>query len=90
MSCKNMITIDNFSSNNRTRQIGNSLYIICRVEDTSGNWYIHETYNDNGKDFSTANDFHSDSLQFVIDKINTFTKENELTSLLYSNKKTGD
>jgi len=75
-----MITLKDFGPSNRDKRIGNSLYRICRQSDDSGKWYIHETYND-GKGWSVNNGYHSTDLKFVIDKINSFTKEREVVSL---------
>lgn len=74
-----MITINNFSEHNRDIKIGNSLYRICCTENKKM-WYIHEVYND-GNEFATANAYHSENLQEVIDKINSFTTEKEVVSL---------
>lgn len=73
------ITIENFSANNRDRKIGNSLYRICNIDGVNGKgkWYIHEIYND-GKEWAHSNNFYSDSLEEVINKINSFTKEKEV------------
>lgn len=73
------ITLENFSSDNRDRHIGNSLYRICNTDAKAGKgeWYIHECFSD-GSEWCRANYFHSDDLQNVIDKINSFTKEKEV------------
>jgi hypothetical protein len=70
------ITLDTFSEHNRDRHIGNSLYRICRNEDT-GKWYIHERYND-GTYWGISNGYFSESLEDVINKINSFTVEKEV------------
>ncbi len=79
-----MITLDNFSPDNRDRHIGNSLYRICNTETRpeKGKWYIHECFND-GVEWSRANYFYSDDLQTVIDIINGFTKEKEIVSIRF-------
>lgn len=73
------ITIENFGEHNRDRHIGNSLYRICKSD--KGQWYIHETYSDKNE-WSGYNHYYSDDLQFVIDKLNSFTKEKELISIM--------
>lgn len=74
----NKITLKTFGRRNRTRKIGNSLYRICRRG--NGKWYIHEVYK-NGKERATANDSNVAGLKEALDKINSFTSEQELTSL---------
>lgn len=74
-----MITLKNFSELNRDRKIGNSLYRICKTN--KGKWYIHETYND-GDEWAGHNFYYSNSLQFVIDKLNSFKKQKEIVSLM--------
>jgi hypothetical protein len=74
------ITLENFSSTNRTRFIGNSLYRICRADDEVGNWYIHETYNSGGT-FAGRNAYYSSDLTSVIERLNSFTKEREVIDL---------
>ena len=71
------ITLENFSEHNRDRHIGNSLYRICRNE--YGMWYILEAYND-GKEWARAKDYYNKELSFVIDKINSFSKEKEIVN----------
>lgn len=80
----NKITLKNFSATNRDRHIGNSMYRICRENDDSGQWYIHETFGD-GIGFTGNNAYYSNSLQIVIDKLNSFTKEREIVSLACAN-----
>jgi hypothetical protein len=70
------ITLENFNENNRDRHIGNSLYRICRTEDKK-KWYIHEGYND-GNEWCRCNWFYSESLQEVIDRLNSFKEEKEV------------
>lgn len=77
-----MITLDNFSTHNRDKKIGNSLYRICREKDNFGKWYIHETYND-GNEWSGNNAYYNDNLQLVIDKFNSITNEKEVISLRF-------
>ena len=79
-----MITLENFNENNRERRIGNSLYRICNTDtkNTTGKWYINETYND-GSDWCRHNYYFSDNLSEVIDKINSFTKEKEIVSFVF-------
>lgn len=80
-----MITLENFSPSNRDRRIGNSLYRICNTEPQNGKgkWYIHEIYND-GYSLCFARDkLASDDLQNVIDKINSFTEEGVITSVVF-------
>ena len=75
-----MLTIENFSPTNRDKIIGNSLYRICKNDDT-GKWYIHELYGDqNG--FAGYNAYFDDDLQKVIDIFNNITKEREIVSLM--------
>ncbi len=69
------ITIDNFDTDNRRRQIGHSIYQICRTQENK--WYILENYND-GKIFSRGRGYYSDDLQYVIDILNSFAKEREI------------
>lgn len=76
-----MLTLENFDIHNRDRKIGNSLYRICRNED-SNKWYIHETFND-GSEWVCNNDYYHDDLRVVIDIINGFTKEKEVVSLRF-------
>jgi quinol monooxygenase YgiN len=80
----NAITLENFSTTNRIRHIGNSLYRISREHEDHGKWYIHETYNDKHT-WAVNNAYHNNSLQFVIDKISSFTKEKEVVSLRFGN-----
>lgn len=77
-----MITLENFSEYNRDRKIGNSQYRICNTDRDKGKWYIHENFND-GDEWCRANYFYTDSLQAVIDKLNSFTKEKEVISLKF-------
>lgn len=79
-----MLTIQEFSPHNRSKIIGNSLYRICREQDNSGKWYIHETYN-NIKTWVGNNDCYDNDLQKVIDIFNNITKEKEIVSLRFSN-----
>ena len=83
----NKITLENFSQHNRDRNIGNSLYRICRGKDDSGKWYIHETYN-NGVEWSANNAYYTESLEEVIDIINSFTEEKEVIALRFGNQNT--
>lgn len=78
-----MITVENFSSTNRDKKIGNSLYRICRVNNDSGKWYIHETFN-NGSEWAGYNAYHNDDLQTVIDKFNSIANEKEIISLRFN------
>lgn len=78
---KETITLETFSEGNRSKIIGDSLYRICRAHDDYGKWYLHEQYN-NGSHWSAHNNYYSDSLKFVIDKLNSFTKEKEIVSLI--------
>lgn len=80
-----MITLGNFSPENRDRYIGNSLYRICNTDPRNGKgkWFIHEIFND-GSSFCCASDnCASDNLQEVINRINSFTKEGEITSVAF-------
>ena len=76
------ITLENFSPNNRTRHIGDSMYRICRTDGVGnfGNWYIHEQYND-GSTFAGANAYSSKDLAAVIARLNSFVKEREVIDL---------
>lgn len=80
-----MITLENFSAENRDRHIGNSLYRICNTDtrNGSGKWYIHEFYNDGSTWSSASDDFVSDNLRLVIERINGFTKEMEIVSVSF-------
>lgn len=78
------ITLENFSSTNRDKRVGSSLYRIAREHENHGKWYIHETFNDKNT-WAGNNAFHNDSLQFVIDKLNSFTKEKEVVALRFGN-----
>lgn len=78
-----MITLENFSEHNRDKIIGNSLYRICRDNKTK-KWYIHETYN-NKHTWVGNNEYHNDSLEFVIDKLNKINKEKEIVSIRFGN-----
>jgi hypothetical protein len=75
-----MLTIQDFNQYNRDKQIGNSLYRICKSE-ILGKWYIHETYNDQ-KGWAGWNAFHNEDLQKVIDIFNSITKEREIVCLM--------
>lgn len=75
------ITLENFGPRNRTKNIGNSQYRICRVNDDWGIWYIHETYND-GSEWSSAKGYGSYDLAEVIDTFNAISKEKEITGTL--------
>lgn len=81
---RQMITLGNFSAENRDRHIGNSLYRICNTEPRNGNgkWYIHEFYNDGSTWSGASDDFVSNDLQAVIDRINSFKKEREIVSIV--------
>lgn len=70
-----MITMENFSPENRDVKIGYSTYRICLNED--GKWFISESHNSPDSWYRTRS-FYSDNLQEVIDKINSFTKEGEV------------
>jgi hypothetical protein len=73
------ISIHNFGPDNRSRQIGNSLYRICNTEPEKGRgkWYIHEQYNDSNE-FSGKNSGCSSDLGAVIEELNSFTHEKEI------------
>lgn len=73
-----MITLENFSEQNRDRRIGNSLYRICKAE-SGGKWYIHEEYADE-TGWSSGDFFYSHDLNYVIDKINSFSRERGVLS----------
>ena len=79
-----MITLENFGEFKRERLIGHSQYRICNTEPEkgTGKWYIHESFN-NGKEWVANNGYYSDSLQEVIEKINSFGKEKEVISLRF-------
>lgn len=79
-----MLTIKEFSSTNRSKTIGNSLYRICREQDNFGKWYIHETFNDI-KTWTGNNAYYNNNLQKVIDIFNNITKEKEVISLMFGN-----
>lgn len=80
-----MITLESFSAENRDRCIGNSLYRICNTEPKNGNgkWYIYEFYNDGSIWSGASDDFISNDLQAVIDRINSFKKEREIVSIVF-------
>lgn len=77
-----MLTLENFSPMNRTKNIGHSMYRICNTDPINGQgkWYIHETYN-NGLECTGNNSYHNTDLQVVIDKFNSITQEKEIVSL---------
>lgn len=75
-----MVTIENFSSTNRTRIVGNSMYRICRTEDDFGNWYIYELYNHAGE-YGGGCAYYSDDLSSAIDRLNSFAREKEIIDL---------
>ena len=77
-----MITLQNFSANNRDRKIGNSLYRICRENDDKGKWYIHEIYHD-AREWVGNNAHYSNELKEVIEQLKSFTKEKEVVSLRF-------
>ena len=67
------ITIENFSKDNRTKIIGNTMYRICKNED-SDIWYIYKQHND-GANFSQTKLQYNKDLQTVIDVFNNIDGE---------------
>lgn len=80
-----MITLETFSTINRTKYIGNSMYRICNTAPANGTgkWYIHETYND-GIEWSRNTAHHNNDLQTVIDIFNGIAKEKEIISFKHA------
>ena len=80
----NKISLENFNEYNRDRKIGNSLYRICNTDSLNGKgkWYIHETYND-GSEWTCNNAYNTESLEKIIDKLNSFTREKEVVALRF-------
>lgn len=66
-----MITLENFSENNRTKVIGKSLYRICKEDDM---WFIHE-HQSSKEVFATSNAFFTKSLEKVICLFNKISSE---------------
>lgn len=76
-----MVTLQNFGPSNRSRFIGNSFYEICLDEKTK-QWYIHERYSNAGS-LAKGKAFYSNDLKWVIEILNSFSKEMEVISLCY-------
>lgn len=49
----------------------------------NGKWYIYEFYNDGSIWSGASDDFISNDLQAVIDRINSFKKEKEIVSIVF-------
>ena len=79
-----MITLNNFSDTNRSMQIGDSFYRICKNENT-GYWYIFENYN-SGESMARDN-YISKDLQDVIDRFNNIRSPREIVSKAYDCRK---
>ena len=78
-----MISLETFSEENRDRDIGHSRYRICRQQQHPYNWYIHEMWNEypDGNWWAIGNGFFTDSLQKVIDSINSLSREKEVAGV---------
>lgn len=66
------ISVETFSSKNRTKKCGKSMYRICNTDPAkgTGKWYIHEEYEE-----QEGNSFYNSSLQKVLDVFNNINKE---------------
>lgn len=73
-----MLKIEDFSENNRSKRIGDSLYIICQSQE-SQKFYIHERIS-NGEEFVTARGFFGD-LESVIKKFNEIKQPREIIDM---------
>ncbi len=73
-----MITLENFGPNNRERNIGNSLYLIC-LDEVTKKWYILECYSTIDV-WATGKAFYGHDLGNVIGVLNSFTEEKEIVS----------
>lgn len=77
-----MLTLENFSEDNRTKRIGNSQYRIATDHYIGPGtiWYISECYNDyNGTgEWARSRGCFSTNLQKVIDRFNSITVEKEI------------
>lgn len=79
-----MITLENFSKDNRSKVIQNSLYRICQDRYTKF-WYIFEIFNDLQGDMCMGyDDFRSKNLVDVIDRFNNIKSEKEIVSKIYN------
>lgn len=70
------ITLENFGSNNRERQIGNSLYRVC-IDSQTKQWYLFEIYHD-GSSFACAKSFYTYDLGELLKTLDSFSGEREV------------
>ena len=75
-----MLTLETFGEHNRSKCIGDSLYIICQSQENS-KFYIHERIA-NGKEFSMARGFFGD-LESVIKKFNEIELPREIINKMF-------
>ena len=76
---ENIITLENFSENNRSKIIGNSLYRICRNEERK--WYVFEIYNTGDGNIRIGHNCEFEELNAVIDYFNCIDDEKRYTSI---------
>lgn len=70
------ITLENFGSGNRERQIGNSLYRVC-IDSRTKQWYLFEIYSDESG-FAYAKSFHTYDLGKLLEILDSFSREREV------------
>lgn len=75
-----MLTKETFSEVNRDKIIGNSLYRICR-DDNTKKWYIYEHYNDK-EGWAIHRAYYNSSLEETIHILNGIKEEREVVRLL--------
>lgn len=75
-----MIKNEHFSEINRDKVIGNSLYRICR-DDNTKKWYIYEHYNDK-EGWAINRAYYNSSLEDTIHIWNGIKEEREIVRLL--------
>lgn len=77
-----MLTIKTFSATNRSKKIGNSLYKICRKNNTE-KWYIYEIYS-NMDTWIGYQAHYNSSLEDTINTFNSITDEKEIIRLRFN------
>lgn len=78
-----MVTIDTFGPDNRTKHIGHSMYRIAADDTREGQaptlWHIYENYNNlETGEWAKARGCFTSDLQTVIDAFNSITEEKEI------------
>ena len=87
-----MLTLENFSENNRTKVIGKSMYRIAtdRYTGPDSLWYIYECYNDckGTGEWAHSRSCYTNDLQKIIDIFNSLTTEKEIIDEKWKEKST--